>query len=137
MKRSLTRVRPRIKRPAGKLRPVIHDDRGGQTDAGVQPIQDSGHAQAKQRAIDFDRHALTRKVVRDVERAKAAAIRQRVHGEIHRPAFQATCGPRERHPLAACEALTTTSPHLQMHRLVEAMHTLVIHPQAFALEQDL
>jgi len=39
---------PRIERAAGKLRPVVDDDRLRQTDRGLQPIKHARHAESRQ-----------------------------------------------------------------------------------------
>ena len=90
---------------------------------------------ARQRAIDVDRDALARKVVHDIERAKAAAIGERIDHEIHRPALARTVWQCERHTLGTREMFPRTTADLETRGAIHTMHPFVIGDHTLARDQ--
>jgi hypothetical protein len=60
-----------------------------QADGLGESVEDADEAQAWQRPIDLDRDEFPREVVDDIQGPEAAAVRERVHHEIHRSALAA------------------------------------------------
>jgi hypothetical protein len=83
---------------------------------GLEAIEHARHAEAWQGSVDFDDDTLAREIVDDVQRAKGAAIRERVERKVHRPTFAAPRRGRQRDPLAARQPLALPSAHLQAGR---------------------
>ena len=66
--------------PGGRFgdRPVVDNDLLGKRPRRRDPIEDSSNTMAREPVIDFDRYALTAAIVDKTERAKRAAVRERV-----------------------------------------------------------
>ena len=70
--------------------------------------------------------------VDDVQRAKRAAVGERVGHEVHRPPFPRRLGTRHRQALAAREPLAAPAAHLQTGLAIHATHPFVIGVESFA-----
>src|SRR5262249_45955221 len=81
------RVRQRIERAAAEFRAVVHDQDLRQANRFCQAVEDTDDAQARERAVDFDRDTLPSEVVDDVQHAKAATVGQRVHSVHGAPRY--------------------------------------------------
>jgi hypothetical protein len=129
------RVRPRIERASGKLRPVVDDDGLRQSDLGVQAVEHACDAESGERAVHFDRDALPREIVHDVQRPEAS-VGQGIDREIHRPPFLSLARRRQGHALRSRQPLPPPASYLEVGRAIDAMRPFVIHDQAVPLEQN-
>ena len=131
------RIRPGVERAAGKLGTVVHHDPPRQSDRGAQALEHAYDARTRQGAVDLDRHAFTRVVVDDVQRAKAPAVGQRVDHEVHRPPLAAITRARQRHTFGPRDPFPPTPADLEAGLAVHPMHALVVRDHTVTGDQGM
>ena len=96
----------------------------------------SHYPQSRRRGVGNERKALASEVINDSQDAEAAPIREGIRQEVEAPALVRTLWDRQRRPGAERTFAPATPTDLKPFLPVEPAELLVVHDDAFALEQD-
>jgi len=129
-------VGPFEHRPAGHLGSVVADDGVRLATPGNQDVQLAGHAMAADRGVDDQGQGLAGEVVDDAQNVEAPAPAEAVGDEVQAPALSRSV--RQGHRRARPGGPLTSAPaaHRQTLLAVEPEELLLVHADAFTLEQN-
>jgi hypothetical protein len=128
-------VSPCIESSASELRPVVRDHSDRLSSRLEEAIEHAGYTLSGQCGVDLDRQAFPTEIIDDVKCPKAAARRQAVCHEVHRPTLVGSRRQGPRPALRQSDPLATLTTHGESLLAVHALNPLVIQLPALAYKQ--
>lgn len=119
-------VRPRVEHPARKLRAGSHLEDLRQAPGVGQPVEHPDHSGPRQREVRLNHRALSRKLVHDRERPKAAPVAQAVRHKVHGPPLVDLLGRRPGAAQMTAPLAAPSASQRQPFIAIEPLHPLVI-----------
>jgi hypothetical protein len=135
VERDLMLTGPDIQKLTAKLRPIVDPNALGFVLECNNALQEPNHPRSRQRRIDFDCQTLAREAIDQIEGAKAAATRQCIVREIHRPMLTSACWDGQVWSLGLGEPLAPPPTDTQSFRSIEPIDAFVVERTKFTLQQ--
>jgi hypothetical protein len=135
VERDLMLTGPDIQELTDKLRAIVDPNALRFVVECNNALQEPNHSRGRQRRIDFDCQTLTREAIDQIECAKAAATRQRIVREVHRPMLTSARWDGQMWWLGLGQPLAPPPTDTQSFCPVEAIDAFMVERTKFTLQQ--